>query len=543
LAVLMRPSKTKAPGGTTVKSAEEAMEILEAFDLTGSARAAAELAGCSHHTVTRLVAERAAAGDLPPRTARVFIIEPHYAKIEEWVEASKGKIRADVAHGKLQGLGFTGSERTSRRAVAAVKAAYRAGHVRVHRPWVTEPGMWLQYDFGDGPVVDGVKTVLFCAWLAWSRFRVVIALRDRTIPSVFAALDATFRLVGGAPTYVLTDNERSVTVEHVARIPVRNRNIVTFARYYGVTVLTCQVRDPASKGGVENAVKLAKADLVPTETNLRETYASFGDLEAACTNFVTLVNTRVHRATRRVPAEMLTQEVLRLHPVPAAPHTQAFGETRTVAVNTPMVTFQGGSYSVPASLMGKIVWVRVRGAGKDEEVIFVHPGRVGAVEVARHRRAEPGSPQIDHAHFPDPPEGALHREPKASNTSEAEFLALGDAAALWLKEAAAQGTSRIRVKMAHAVSLAKLTTPGRVGWALGHAAVYQRFAEGDLASILAANPNPDAPPARRATEDRSLTQGTAGWATLGAAVTITAASPAAANSNHRDISHTGQEIR
>ena len=34
---------------------------------------------------------------------------------------------------------------------------------------VTEPGLWLQYDFGDGPVIDGRKTVLFCAWLAWSR--------------------------------------------------------------------------------------------------------------------------------------------------------------------------------------------------------------------------------------------------------------------------------------------------------------------------------------------------------------------------------------
>ena len=75
--------------------------------------------------------------------------------------------------------------------------------------------MWLQYDFGDGPVIDGRKTVLFCAWLAWSRFRIVIALRDRTIPTVFAALDAAFRLLGGAPTYVLTDNEKSVTVERL----------------------------------------------------------------------------------------------------------------------------------------------------------------------------------------------------------------------------------------------------------------------------------------------------------------------------------------
>nr|WP_209447497.1 DDE-type integrase/transposase/recombinase [Rhodococcus qingshengii] len=87
------------------------------------------------------------------------------------------------------------------------------------RPWVTEPGMWLQYDYGDGPVVDGVKTVLFVAWLAWSRFRVVIALRDKTMPSVFAALDQTFRRLGGVPTYVLTDNEKTVTTEHIAGIP------------------------------------------------------------------------------------------------------------------------------------------------------------------------------------------------------------------------------------------------------------------------------------------------------------------------------------
>ena len=70
--------------------------------------------------------------------------------------------------------------------------------------------------------------------------------------------------------------------------------------------------------------------------------------------------------------------------------------------------------------------------------------------------------------------------------------------------------------MAHAVSIAKLTNPARVDWALGHAAVHQRFGEGDLASILAANLDPATPAARRAGEDNSLTQGTAGWAALGA---------------------------
>jgi hypothetical protein len=49
--------------------------------------------------------------------------------------------------------------------------------------------MWLQYDFGDGPRIGGVKIILSVAWLAFSRFRIVIPLRDRNAPSVFAARD------------------------------------------------------------------------------------------------------------------------------------------------------------------------------------------------------------------------------------------------------------------------------------------------------------------------------------------------------------------
>ena len=68
-----------------------------------------------------------------------------------------------------------------------------------------------------------------------------------------------------------------------------------------------------------------------------------------------------------------------------------------------------------------------------------------------------------------------------------------------------------------ALSIAKLTNAARVDWALGHAAVHQRFGEHDLASILTNNPDGGATtaPARRADETRSLAQGTGGWAALG----------------------------
>lgn len=496
----------------------EIMEILAAYDLTGSLRAAAELTGCSHHTVGRHVAARDAGRPLAEPAYRGRVTDPFLPKIEEWVEASRGKIRADKAHDKLVALGYEGSDRSTRRAVAQVRAAYRLGHVRVHRPWVTEPGMWLQYDFGDGPVIDGAKTVLFVAWLAWCRFRVVIPLRDRTAPSVFAALDRTFRILGGAPTYVLTDNEKTVTVSHVAGVPVRNQQTVAFARHYGVTVLTCQPADPASKGGVEASVKLAKADIVPKDTNLRAGYSSFAELEAACDAFMDEVNGREHRATRRKPAVMLAEEVSRLHRVPDTAHTVAFGLSRMVPENTPMVTFENGQYSVPAFLLGARVFVRSHGIGAGEEVIVVHVGADGPVEVARHGRARPGSPRIDDAHFPDHhPKVPGDYTIKARSAAEAEFLGIGTGAHAWLLEAAAAGTARMNMKMAEAIALAKISGTAPVDEALGTAATYGRFATGDLASILAAAGSRTG--THRADETTSLAQGTSGWAGIGQAIT------------------------
>ena len=83
------------------------------------------------------------------------MVDEFLPKIEEWVEQSTGKIRADFAHDKLVAISFTGSERSTRRAVAQVKKTVPARARQIRRPWVTEPGLWLHYDFGDGPVIDG----------------------------------------------------------------------------------------------------------------------------------------------------------------------------------------------------------------------------------------------------------------------------------------------------------------------------------------------------------------------------------------------------
>jgi hypothetical protein len=190
-----------------MKSAEEVMEILEAYDLTGSFRQAAALVGCDHKTVAHWVAVREATGGAPPARAkhRRRVADAFQAKVDELVDRSRGQIGADQAHSKLLAMGYEGSERTTRRAVAESKRRWRQKHGRRTRPWIPEPGLWLQWDYGDGPVVAGGRTVLFCAWLAWSRYRVVVALRDRTLPSVVIGLDRALRRVDGVPTYALTE--------------------------------------------------------------------------------------------------------------------------------------------------------------------------------------------------------------------------------------------------------------------------------------------------------------------------------------------------
>jgi transposase len=496
-----------------LKKPEEVMEILEAFDLTGSLRAAADLVGCDHKTVGLWVrAREEAGGGLPVAVRPRPAVGAFTGKVEELVWRSRGKVRADKAHETLVAMGYLGSERTTRRAVAEAKRRYRQEHGRRTRPWIAEPGLWMQWDYGDGPKVGGRSTVLFCAWLAWSRFRVVLPLWDKTMASVVMALDRALRRFGGAPTYALTDNERTVSVDRVCGIAVRNPQIVSVGRHYGLTIATCVPADPESKGGSEATVRIARADLVPTDHNLRAEYADFAELEAECERFCERVNAREHRVTRRPPAVVLSEERERLHPLPGVPHTVCFGQTRKVNWQS-LISVGGALYSVPSTLVDERVWARV----DRSELVVVHiDSPQGPREVARHQLTTPGRPALCDEHYPPRAAGALERRPRARGADERAFLALGPGAELWLIKAAAAGATRVRRKMAEAVDLAKLHGTDQVEHALRVCAEAGRFAEGDLAAILAHQQSGTVIlfPAR-ASEESSLQGSTRSWEGFG----------------------------
>ena len=330
------------------------------------------------------------------------------------MEHSKGKIRADKAHEKLLALGYAGSERTTRRAVAAATAGVqggagagapavgdRAGDVAAVR-LRGRPGHRRGQDHPVLRVAGLVEVPGGAGDPGQDRAECV---RRRWMSRCAAWV--------GRPTYVLTDNEKTVTIDHVAGIAVRNPAMVASPGTTGSRCTPASRRTRRPRAASESTVKLAKADLVPKDTNLRPVYDSFAELEAACEVFCEQVNTRVHRVTRRAPVDMLAEERARLHPVPATPHTVSFGVTRTVAATTPMVTFEGGQYSVPHPLLGQRVWVRVHGRGEGEQVVIVHVGDGGPVEVARHAPGHPGQPGHDRRALPARPGRSAGRGPRS----------------------------------------------------------------------------------------------------------------------------------
>ncbi len=144
------------------------MEILEAYELTDSYRAAAELAGCDHHTVARYVLLRAVEEAPKTRAHQVRPIEPFRPKIEELMACSRGRIRADRAHQRLVAMGFGGGERTTRRAVAEAKGGV-PGRAAAGAPAMDpRAGAVAALGPATGPQVAARVVRLWCDWLAWS---------------------------------------------------------------------------------------------------------------------------------------------------------------------------------------------------------------------------------------------------------------------------------------------------------------------------------------------------------------------------------------
>jgi len=463
-----------------LKSARDELDIVNAYEATGTYRGAAALCGTSHKTVKRVLARRVAGAE-PGRQSvrRPRNTDAIRELIDRRVQETDGRISAKRLLPAARVAGFTGSPRNFRRAVAAAKRRWRQRR-RVYRPWTPQPGEHLLIDYGLVTVGPNRGLHQFSAVLSWSRWRFVRYCRDETLATTLRLLTECFEAVGGVPAVVLSDRMGCLKGGVVANVMVPAPAYVRLATHFGFRPDFCEAADPESKGAVEALVRYAKDDLaVPAQD-------WGGDLavaNAAAACWCAEVNGREHSETHAVPDERLTVERQVLRPLPRLRPALTDGVARKVD-KLATVRFGSARYSVPHQLVGAQVLV---GAHDDRVEIT----RAGAL-VATHPLTPPGGASIADAHYPNRA-GTPRRAARPRTPDERAFLALGPAAEGWLRAAAAAGTPRLAAHVSAILTLESAHGRDALVAALDRARRFCRFTADDLRAILAAGPAAPAP--------------------------------------------------
>jgi len=455
------------------------MDMHAAYQEVGSYRAAAEICGTTDKTIKRAVEKaRAAESTRADELMVAHNYDPVTDLIAERVAKTDGRISAKRLLPVVRAAGYSGSSRNLRRAVAEAKTRWRIDHHRGRRPGVWAPGDMLVFDWGEiGPLF------VFCAVLAWSRFRFVFFADNLRAETTMAALAACMETIGGVPKTLLTDRMGCLKGATVAGLVIPTPEYVRFVTHYGTRPDFCEGADPASKGIVENLVGYVKSDLmIPAELDVTD----LADANAKGVAWCAEVNARLHTEIAAVPAERLLLERELLGDLPSL--RARIGKVVARKVDRlSCVRFGSARYSVPMCHIGRTVELVV--ANGTVTVVFL--GEI----IATHDLVAPGETAICDDHY-----GGARPYParavRAKTPAEKAFVALGPVAEEFIKGAAARGVTTLAADLTELCAMEAAHDKTAFLAAIGRAVEFGRFRATDVRSILAAGtgvPRPRTP--------------------------------------------------
>ena len=170
------------------------MTIISAYQDAGTYRGAAAICGTTPKTVKRVIQRAEAGGVRPEPKLRARNYEVVLDLVAERMKKSAGRISATRLLPPARTAKYVGSDRNFRRLIAQAKKDWRVEHHRGRRPAIWSPGEHLVIDWGSR---GGVH--VFCAVLAWSRWRFVRFAADEKSTTTLAMLGECFAELGGVP--------------------------------------------------------------------------------------------------------------------------------------------------------------------------------------------------------------------------------------------------------------------------------------------------------------------------------------------------------
>lgn len=226
----------------------------------------------------------------------------------------------------------------------------------------TEPGEQAQLDWKESmkiKLLDGkeIEVNIFSLILGYSRFRVYRLSISKTQDVLFNFMDDAFKIFGGVPKEILTDNMRTVMDESRTRYfkGKVNNKFQQFADDYGFKVRPCIAASPYTKGKVESPMKI-----------LDELYSysgivTFSELVKILERINNRENSIYHNSYNRIPILYLEKEKGFLQPLPknSIRNQYQIKNIRLKVSAQSLISYKSNQYSVPLNYIGSFVTLQV----------------------------------------------------------------------------------------------------------------------------------------------------------------------------------------
>ncbi len=259
---------------------------------------------------------------------------------------------------------------------------------RTFQRTIYRPGELVQCDLWEPrdhiPVGHGQTRrgwVVTCE-VCWSRAIAGTLIFSKQAPDILWGLARNLSVLGTLPEKLVWDRE--------AAIGGGGRPTEVFAGFCGqleVGWVILEARDPQAKGLLERSHRFMRTNFEPGRI-----FANHHDFQDQFDTWARKANGRVHRTTRAVPAERLTEERLRMRPLPAAMPDLDRREVIRVPAQ-PLVRIDRNDYSIDPAFAGRRVELRV--SQTHVTAVVIDTGELAA----RHRRVFAGGlTLIDVAH-------------------------------------------------------------------------------------------------------------------------------------------------
>jgi transposase len=333
----------------------------------------AEELGVHPKTVSRALKRGGAPNKM--RKKRGSKLDPYKAKVDRLLK--EGVWNAVVILREIQAEGYTGGY-TILREYIQPKRALRSGKATVR--FETEPGEQLQTDWGElvTEIAGEPTRVHFIVnQLGYSRRFHFWCTDSQDAEHTYEGLIRSLEYFGGVAKEVLVDNQKSAVLEHPRSGRVRfNERFLDLAELYGFTARACRPYRARTKGKDERMVGYVKGHFFVRYRSF-ESWAHLNQLAEQW--LVAEADPRVHGTVKEVVAERFARELPFLGSLPRQRYDTSYRELRRVSWDA-YIEVRGNRYSVPASLVGQTVAVRI---GLDRTLRVYHGEKLVTTHLLR----------------------------------------------------------------------------------------------------------------------------------------------------------------